>query len=243
MTVILFALGAVCSTLAGGMFGLRHKRHLHRILGFTAGVLLGVVAFDVLPEIFDLVESTGVDPLYPMLALVVGFLGIHVLEKSVLLHAGHEDDYASHTHPRVGVISALALIGHSLADGVAIGLAFQAGNDVGVAVAVAVIAHDFSDGLNTVGLMLAHRNTDRRSAGFMLAGALAPLLGALSTVLFTVPDDVLLIYLGGFAGFLLYVGASDILPQAHSARPSGLTMLLTIAGAALMLMVTQIAHV
>jgi ZIP family zinc transporter len=178
-----------------------------------------------------------------MLALVVGFLGIHVLEKSVLLHAGHEDDYASHTHPRVGMISALALIGHSLADGVAIGLAFQAGNDVGVAVAVAVIAHDFSDGLNTVGLMLAHRNTDRRSAGFMLAGALAPLLGALSTVLFTVPDDVLLIYLGGFAGFLLYVGASDILPQAHSARPSGLTMLLTIAGAALMLMVTQIAHV
>jgi len=243
MNVILFALTAMISTALGGLFALRFRDHMHLILGFTAGVLLGVVAFDVLPEIFELVESTGVDPLYPMLALVIGFLSIHVLEKSVLLHAGHEDDYASHTHPRVGMISALALIGHSLADGVAIGLAFQAGSDVGVAVAVAVIAHDFSDGLNTVGLMLAHRNTDRRSAGFMLMGALAPLLGALSTVLFTVPDNVLLIYLGGFAGFLLYVGASDILPQAHSARPSGLTMLLTTAGAALMLMVTQIAHV
>jgi ZIP family zinc transporter len=241
--VVLFSLGAVCSTLAGGLFGLRHKRHLHRILGFTAGVLLGVVAFDVLPEIFDLVDSTGIDPVYPMLALVTGFLGIHVLEKTVLLHSGHEDDYVSHTHPRVGMISALALIGHSLADGIAIGLAFQAGNAVGLAVAVAVIAHDFSDGLNTVSLMLAHRNTDRRSFVFMLIGAAAPLAGALSTLLFSVPDDVLLIYLGGFAGFLLYIGASDILPQAHSARPSAFTMLLTTSGAALMLLVTQVAHV
>jgi ZIP family zinc transporter len=240
--VVLFALGATASTLAGGLFGLRHKRHLQRILGFTAGVLLGVVAFDVLPEIFDLVQSTGDDEVWPMLALVVGFLAFHVLEKLVLLHAGHEEEYAHHTHPRVGVISALALIGHSFADGIGIGLAFQAGNDLGVAVALAVIAHDFCDGLNTVGLMLAHRNTDRRSFRFMLAGAAAPLIGSASKLLFSVPDGVLLIYLGGFAGFLLYFGASDILPQAHSARPSALTMVLTALGAALMLAVTQLAR-
>ena len=76
--------------------------------------------------------------------------------------------------------------------------------------------------------MLAHRDTT--PLGWVHAGGRAgTAAGGLSTLLFTVRDYVLLIYLGGFAGFLLYVGASDILPQAHSARPSGLTMLLTIA--------------
>jgi len=243
MLVVAFALAASLATLAGGLFAVRGKQHLRRILGFTAGALLGVVAFDVLPEVFDLVRSTGIDPIYPMIALVGSFLLFHMLEKLVLLHAGHEDEYEAHTHPDVGALSALALIGHSFADGIAIGLAFQASTSIGVAVALAVVAHDFSDGLNTAGLMLAHQNDDARTLRYVVAGALAPLAGALSTLAFTVSDAVLLIYLGGFAGFLLYIGASDILPQAHSARPSGLTMLLTVLGALSMLIVTQVAGV
>ena len=65
MLVVAFALAATGSTLAGGWFALRAKRHLRRILGFTVGVLLGVVAFDVLPEVFRLVGSTGIDSVYP----------------------------------------------------------------------------------------------------------------------------------------------------------------------------------
>ena len=191
MLVVAFALAATAATLTGGLFAVRGKRHLRRILGFTAGVLLGVVAFDVLPEVFDLVQSTGIDPVYPMIALVASFLLFHVLEKMVLLHAGHEDEYEAHTHPDVGALSALALIGHSFADGIAIGLAFQASTSIGVAVALAVVAHDFSDGINTAGLMLAHHNEDARTLRFVVAGALAPLLGALSTLVFTVSDSVL----------------------------------------------------
>ena len=241
MLVVAFAAAATLSTLIGGIVGLRHQAHLSRILGFTAGVLLGVVAFDVLPEVFELVEQTGIAVVWPMLALVIGFLLIHVVEKLVLLHHAHEHEYVQHTHPQVGVISAAALISHSFLDGVAIGLGFQAGEEVGLAVAVAVIAHDFSDGLNTVGLMLHHRNSDRRSFRFLVVGALAPIAGAASTFLFELPDQALAIYLGGFAGFLLYIGAADILPQAHSSRPSGVTMALTVLGAASMLAVSQVA--
>ena len=239
MLVLAFAIAATAATLAGGVFAVRGKRHLRRILGFTAGVLLGVVAFDVLPEVFDLAAATGIDPIYPMIALVGSFLIFHVLEKMVLLHAGHEDEYEPHTHPDVGALSALALIGHSFADGIAIGLAFQASTSIGVTVALAIVAHDFSDGLNTAGLMLAHRNDDARTMRYVVAGALAPLVGALSTLAFTVSGSVLLIYLGGFAGFLLYIGASDILPEAHAEHASLRTLSLTIIGVALMYAVTE----
>src|SRR3954467_2064318 len=234
------ALLTFVSTGLGGLFALRNRDRLHLILGFTAGVILGVVAFDVLPEIAELAETTGTDFKVPMVALVVGFLAFHAIEKTLLVHAAHEDEYADHTHhPRVGLASALALAGHSFADGVAIGLAFQIDNTVGVAVAIAVIGHDFADGLNTVSLMLAHGNTRRRATALLALDAVTPLVGAALTLLFSVPDRGLLVYLGVFAGFLLYIGASDILPEAHADHPSLATFSLTVSGTALMYAVTQ----
>lgn len=230
------ALGTFVSTGLGGLFALRNRDRLHLVLGFTAGVILGVVAFDVLPEMVVLSQRTHVDFGVPMIALVVGFLGFHVVEKSLVMHNAHEGEYAAHVHhsPSVGLASALALAGHSLADGIAIGLAFQVGDGVGLAVAVAVIGHDFADGLNTVALMLVHGNTRRRALLLLGLDALTPLVGVLLTLLVTVPDRGLLLYLGAFAGFLLYIGASDILPEAHADHPSRLTLVMTITGAALM---------
>ena len=216
MTAVHLSLLTFVSTSLGGLCALRFRDRLHLVLGFTAGVLLGVVAFDLLPEIFGLSARQGGDGHAAMVALVVGFLLFHSLEKFVLVHSVHEDDYAQHRHPRVGVLSALALIGHSFMDGVGIGLAFQVSPAVGFTVAVAVIAHDFCDGLNTVSLMLLHRNPTRRAMAMLAMDALAPVLGAASTLAFTLAPSTLVLYLGGFAGFLLYIGTSDILPQAHS---------------------------
>lgn len=39
-------------------------------------------------------------------------------------------------------------------------------------------------------------------------------------------------YLGVFAGFILYIGASDILPEAHSKESSYRMVALTAAGTA-----------
>ena len=244
MTAVHLSLLTFVSTSLGGLCAFRFRDRLHLVLGFTAGVLLGVVAFDLLPEIFELSARQGSDGHPAMVALVLGFLLFHGLEKFVLVHSVHEDDYAQHRHPRVGVVSALALIGHSFMDGGGIGLAFQVSTAVGLTVAVAVIAHDFCDGLNTVSLMLLHRNTPRRSIAMLVLDALAPVLGAASTLAFSVSPSALVLYLGGFAGFLLYIGASDILPQAHSqAGPAAALRLigLTALGAAFIHAVVRLA--
>lgn len=241
MAPVLLSFATFVSTFLGGIVGLKNQDRLHRLLGFTAGILLGVVAFEIVPEIFNLLSSNGLDALPAMLALVVGFLGFHIIEKSLLIHHSNEEEYGKHKHPKVGVASALALIGHSFLDGVGIGLGFQAGNAVGYAVAIAVIAHDFTDGLNTVNLMLLNKNNTRKTFFFLIADALAPVLGALSTLLFTLSDQAMVVYLGFFAGFLLYICASEILPEAHSTHSSYKTIMLTIAGAALMLLISQLS--
>lgn len=235
----LLLLTTFASTFIGGLVALKNVDRLHRILGFTAGVLLGVVAFDILPETFKLAHEHNLDPGRAMVALVVGFLLFHAAEKLTIIHHAHELEYGHHRHPQVGLLSALALSGHSFLDGVGIGLAFQVNVAVGVTVAIAVIGHDFADGLNTASLMLTNHNSRKRTFLLLTLDAVAPLLGAASTLLFKLPDPILLLYLGFFAGFLLYIGASDILPEAHSEHSSVGTILLTIAGTLFIYLVTR----
>lgn len=235
---IFFIVLTFISTFLGGLFGLKHRDKLHLILGFTAGVLVAVVSFDIFPEIIRLVAELGVNPILPMIFLVAGFLVFHITEKLLLIHGSTEEHYGEHKHPTVGVFSALALAGHSFLDGVGIGLGFQVSPSVGIIVAIAVIAHDFSDGLNTVSLMLAHHNTPKKAMNFLLVDALAPLLGGFSTLFFSLPKIALLGYLGFFAGFLLYIGASDILPEAHSKDSSWKTILATLVGVLLIFIVS-----
>jgi len=144
--IVLLALATALSTFLGGVVAFRNQHQIHALLGFTAGVLLGVVAFDVFPEMFTLLQAHHMPPVAPLVAFVVGFLAFHIVEKLTILHYTHEAAYAKHTHPLVGVLSALALMGHRFADGIGIGLGFQVSPEMGVLVAIAVIAHDFSDG-------------------------------------------------------------------------------------------------
>ncbi|HEY1835577.1 MAG TPA: ZIP family metal transporter [Candidatus Saccharimonadales bacterium] len=239
MLPVILSCATFCSTLLGGLTALKNKDRLHRFLGYTAGVLLGVVAFDLLPEIFKSLSAQHSSATGAMVALVCGFLLFHIVEKSILIHHTQEAEYEVHHHPHVGVASALALSGHSFLDGVGIGLGFQAGTTVGIAVAVAVIAHDFTDGLNTVNLMLLNKNRSAKAFAFLLLDAFAPVFGVLSTLLFRVSGAGLVLYLGFFAGFLLYIGASEILPEAHSKHSSYATIALTVLGAVFMFIVTR----
>lgn len=241
MNAFLLTLLASFAALLGGWAAFRGRSRLNLALGFTAGLILGLVAFELLPEIFKIAQSQNLDPKWPMIALVAGFLFIHVIEKLLLIHSGQEKDYESHTHPQLGTISALALCGHSLLDGMSIGLGFQVNYTVGTAVAFAVIGHRFADGFNTTNVMISHKNEQNRARTMLYIASLMPLVGLVATYFFSPSESILAIYLGFFAGFLLYIGASDILPQAHSKRASTGTIVLTVFGAIFMLAISHIA--
>lgn len=239
MQALLLSLFTFVSTFSGGLFALKNRDKLHFIMSLTAGVLVGVVFFDLMPEIFNLSNENHIDVTPALIFLVVGFLLIHLLEKFAIIHERHEEEYADHHHPTIGLINASGLSFHSFLDGVGIGLGFQVSPHVGLIVALAVIAHDFSDGLNTVTLMLANKNSPRKALILLLVDAITPLLGAASTLLFKIPNSILILYLGFFAGFLLYIGASDLLPEAHSKHSSYKMLGLTIIGVLFIFLVTR----
>ncbi|MQS12314.1 permease [Streptomyces kaniharaensis] len=239
-------------TLVGGFVAQRTGDRRHLVLGFAAGLMLGVVAFDLLPEALRQAPGEVHGVPQALLMFAAGFLTIHVVERAVAIHRGHEGEYAEHTHGHhghshrvghegVGLTAALALVGHSVMDGFAIGAAFQAGTTVGTVVAIAVVAHDFADGFNTYTITRLYGNNRRRAVTLLAADALAPVSGAAITLAFTISEHLLGLYLGFFSGFLLYLATSDILPEAHSPHPSRSTLLCTLAGVGFMWLVIGFA--
>jgi zinc transporter ZupT len=247
---VLIAVGAFVMTLIGGVVAQRIGDRRHLVLGLAAGLMLGVVGFDLLPEALRTQPRQVFGVPAALLMFVTGFLALHIVERSVAIHRAHEGEYASHTHGHghahdpvkgVGLAAASALVGHSVMDGFAIGAAFQAGNTVGAVVAIAVVAHDFADGFNTYTITRLYGNGRRRAQLLLGADALAPVAGAAVTLAFTIPAEALGLYLGFFAGFLLYLATSDILPEAHSPHPSTSTLTCTVAGAGIMWLVIGLA--
>ncbi|GAA2130352.1 ZIP family metal transporter [Actinomadura napierensis] len=235
MAVLVSAL-AFLMTLAGGLAAMRVRDKRHLVLGLAGGLMLGVVAFDLIPESLQMTGDRPLGVPAPMIGFAVGFLLLHVVEQSVAIHRAHEGEYAPHVHAHghvhagdggpggAGLLAAFALVGHSLVDGLSIGLGFQSGDRVGAFVALAVVTHDFADGFNTFTAASLGGRDRRPALALLLADAVAPIVGAALTLLGTVPEGVLGPYLGLFAGVLLYLSAAEILPEAHSGHPRVMTL-------------------
>lgn len=240
--VVLVALGSFATTLLGGYAALRIGSYRYLVLGLAAGLMLGAVAFDLLPEALSQGSWSMFGIPVPLVAFVVGFLVLHVIEHTVGIHRGDgSDDAGVPDAPGVGILAASGLIGHSLMDGFAIGAAFQAGAGAGAVVAVAVIGHDFADGFNTYTVTSLYGNDRRRALALLAADAVAPLAGAALTLAVTIPHRVLGLYLGFFGGFLMYLAGADILPRAQAGRRTRLSLSCTIGGVLFMLAVVGLA--
>jgi ZIP family zinc transporter len=224
MLLLAIAVAAFVSTLAGGLLALGLRDKLHLILGFSAGAVIGVAFFDLLPEAID--TARGFQSTAVILAWsALGFLSYLVLDR-VLQVQGRAPPRAS--------AGALVLCAHSLLDGVAIGFAFQGSRAVGLIVAAAVLTHDFSDGVNTMNIVLRNGGERARGLRWLLADAAAPAAGIAATRLWAMPSDRFGLALALFGGFFLYIGASDLIPESFHAHPKLLTTVMTLSGAGLL---------
>ncbi|MFF2326162.1 MULTISPECIES: ZIP family metal transporter [unclassified Streptomyces] len=237
---VFVALGAFLMTLAGGWVAQRVSDRRHLVLGFAGGLMLGVVGLDLLPEAIDAAGQRVFGVPAALLLFVGGFLTAHLVERLLAVrraaHGAGEERV-----PQVGLTAAAAMVGHSLMDGVALGAAFQVGAGMGAAVGLAVITHDFADGFNTYTITSLYGNARRKAVLMLFADALAPLVGAATTLLFILPEELLGSYLGFFGGVLLYLAAAEILPEAHHEHPARSTLLCTVAGVGFIWLVVGIA--
>jgi zinc transporter ZupT len=235
LLVMTIAVGACAATMLGGLAALGLRERLHLILGFSAGAVIAVAFFDLLPEALSLGTYP---PRVVVAAAALGFFSYLLFDRLVSLPGARA---GTNTSPWRGRIGAGSFSAHSLLDGFAIGIAFQAGQAVGFVVATAVLVHDFSDGLNTVNVVVKNGGERKTALTWLVVDALAPLVGAALSLLISPPRDILGLLLAGFSGFFLYIGASDLLPESQRAFPRLWTTIATLLGAGLLYLATLLA--
>ena len=126
--------------------------------------------------------------------------------------------------------STLAMAIHIFLDGVALGVAFKVSHKLGYVVFIALIVHAFSDGLNTVAMLVKTDKWTKNALQLLEIDALARIGGASFGTYAALSENWIAIYLALFAGFLIYIATSHILPEAHSRHPSRFTMAATLIG-------------
>jgi ZIP family zinc transporter len=244
LTPLWMSVLAFLSTMGGGLAAARLRGRFGGMDAFAAGVLIAVPLFDLLPESLSLAADMGVPASRVLHVVAAGFLFLYILDRYISVHRICDHGTCSNVHHRQwGWIGASELALHSVMDGLAIGVGFQINPHAGVVITLAVVAHDFSDGINTVTVMLSAGNPLRQSLKMLVADAVAPVLGALSTLWLRLPPGVLLAVLPFFAGSFLYLGAGDLLPEAHREGPPLTSMLSCLSGFALIYIITRLLGV
>jgi ZIP family zinc transporter len=244
MSIAIFlAAASALATTGGGFLAIRSRDRLHLTLGLAAGLLLGLVAFDLLPEVFYLNKNTFGGVPVVSIAFVGGFLSLHFAEQIFGSHEPLESEYGDehrHSGNIAGTLGGLAMAGHVFLDGVALGLAFHISRALGYAVFIAILAHAFSDGLNTVSFLVKSGHWTRRAISLLGVDAIMRISGAAFGTYLTISDPYLAVYLSVFSGFIIYLATSHILPEAHSRHPSKLTMVATVVGVLAMWLVVSL---
>jgi ZIP family zinc transporter len=248
------------STLAGGYAALRLRHRLHVLMALAAGVVVATAVADLLPEAFELVgEGAALQVGTATILGFLGFSLLEAfLHQTSFEHGGtpghehsgerHDDhDDADHDHAAevaaalaahrakagtgvIGLLPPTSLVVHSAMDGVAIGLGFQAGEQIGLIVLFAVLAHDFADGMNIVTLALDAARGRGTAVAFLLLDAIAAPAGAALSTLITIETTTLGLLLAAFAGIFLAIGAGHLLPESQHRDPRNGPAFVALAG-------------
>ena len=243
LTAFLVSASAFASALLGGLLAMRAARHVGLIIAVGAGIRIGAAYFDLIPEG---VEHLGGSLDVAMIYTALGFLAFYAIEKLTALHVGHETatelDHGDAEHRHVGFLGSIGMSLHSFLDGVALAAGLAVGGSLALVIAVVVVMHRFSDGIGIVSLLVASRTPRNEITRWVTLVALAPVAGVVVGLLLPVPDAVLGAMLAVFAGFFLYIGAAELLPEAHRSDRSRWVVGATIGGVVAIYAFSAFAH-
>lgn len=237
-------IGGIVS-LIGGILLLRNKRTAQSLAKyatpFAAGALLSAVFLDLLKDGLEHGETNRV-----LLATLIGMVTFFLAERLLrwFHHHHSEEDEKDNAEKSLIVVGDTI---HNALDGVAIAAAFMVSPATGLVTTLAVAAHEIPQEIGDFGLLLSRGMSRRRVLLVNVMSALATTLAAVLVFALGSADILPLdIILGLSAGFLLYIAASDIIPEIHAKSPKhkllDWSVIMLLGGVIIVGLSIQIAH-
>lgn len=237
-------IGGIIS-LIGGILLLRNTKTAQSLAKyatpFAAGALLAAVFLDLLK---DGLEHGDVNRV--LMATLIGMVTFFLAERLLRwFHHHHSDEDEKENAEKPLIIVGDTI--HNALDGVAIAAAFMVSPATGLVTTIAVAAHEIPQEIGDFGLLLSRGMSRKRVLLVNVMSALATTIAAVLVFALGSADVLPLdIVLGLSAGFLLYIAASDIIPEIHAKAPKhkllDWSVIMLLTGVVVVGVSIQIAH-
>lgn len=235
---IITTIGFVCGMVGTGLGGfltilLRHptKRFMAVLLGFTSGIMLSVVCFDLLPEAFKLgnvwLSFFGMGIGVGLMLLIDEFIPS---EMSLTKNARYKNE-AAYGFIKSGILLGIGIAIHNFPEGLAIGSGFAANNNLGLGLTIIIALHDLPEGIamaaplkmGGIGKMKILMYTILTGIPTGIGAFIGELVGAISPL-------VICVCLSFAAGSMLFITCGELIPKSQSVYKGRISTLGMILG-------------
>ncbi len=219
LKILSFGLIVALAEILGGVILVYRRRWNQRtqelLLALGAGFILALVFLNLIPTSYETLGESAA------LYMLIGFSILHFFEHTVVghLHFGEE----THAHVMVSRVASLSAVAglfiHAFFDGFSISIGMQFNFLLGLLIFIAVLLHKIPEGLTTASIMMSATYPKRKVLYAIFGIGLATLVGVVTALMFSNVDAHFTgIALAISAGTIVYVGASDLIPEINKSK-------------------------
>lgn len=226
MEALVYSFLAGMSMVLGAMvvtfFGRPGDKALSALLGFAAGIMLAISAFDLIPEAIEFSSLA-----HAAIGFVLGAGMMYVLDL-IIPHTHMTGEMDGPVKPldqeasrsdnirRTGYLIFLGIALHNVPEGMAIGAGLESSPALGLYIAIAIGLHNIPEGMAVAGPLSAGGLTRGRVLLLtLLAGLMTPVGALLSLAVFGISVELVGIGMALAAGAMVYIVSDELIPQSH----------------------------
>ena len=217
--ILLFGVVVALAEILGGVVLVYRRRWNQRtqeiLLALGAGFILALVFLNLIPASYQTLGESAA------LYMLVGFSILHFFEHTVVghLHFGEE----THAHVMVSRVASLSAVAglfiHAFFDGFSISIGMQFNYLLGLLIFIAVLLHKIPEGLTIASIMMSATFARKKVLIAIFGIGLSTIVGVVAALMFSgVSAHLTGIALSISAGTIVYVGASDLIPEINKSK-------------------------
>lgn len=228
---------AILLTLFVGLFfllgalgvKLSHKKEwVERLsLSLAFGAIIALVSFDFVPEILE--EVRGLDLLWCLIFVILGFVILKVLDLFVPEHEGKEQSTQGNM-AHIGIMGTLALVLHNIVEGMTVYSVASLSFTSGISLMIGVGLHNIPMGMFISSTLMNEKKSKRIVTMIFLT--LSTFLGGLIMSLFinNIEERVMPLLTSLALGMVLYILFFELLSSVIKDKDRKTTILGTLLG-------------
>lgn len=237
-------LGAIIGILSQFAFGKNNPRKIERItkslIGFSGGIMITVVCFDLIPASYQLASFSS-----SISGVVLGCIIVPIFDVIIksfdknsakqLEHQTRKNQYS-----KAGKIVFFSIALHNFPEGLALGAGFGASAKLGIALAIVIALHNIPEGVAMAVPLKAAKKGSLAIVFMAFICGLPTIIGAsIGWFIAGVSAEFIGICLGFAGGAMLYVVIGELFPISYDKSNLKSVIVTTLLGFLIGLLITK----